>query len=118
MIMTHRTTPFFLAVVGGAVASGMLLRTPASAFPEEELTAVVVLGVLALVAELLAFIMPRGVVGSNSAMPILAGVMISPSWYSVMSMVVVVGVAESNRKSEFPKAVFNIAQYGLSVGLA
>lgn len=116
--MSNRTTPYFLAVVGAAIGSGMLLRTPASSSPERELTAVVFLAVLALMAELLAFLMPRGVVGSNSAMPALAGVMISPSWYSVMAMAIVVAVAESNRKSEFPKAVFNIAQYGLSVGLA
>ena len=96
----------------------MLLQTPASSFPERELTAVVFLGVLALAAELLAFLMPRGVVGSLSAMPALAGVMISPSWYSVVAIVIVVAVVESNRKSDFPKAVFNTAQYGLSIGLA
>jgi putative nucleotidyltransferase with HDIG domain len=116
--MGNRATPFVLAVVGAAIASGMLLSAPASAFPERELTAVVVLAVLALAAELLAFLLPKGVVGSISAMPALAGVMISPSWYSVMAMAIVVGVAESIRKSEFPKAVFNIAQYGLSIGLA
>lgn len=116
--MSNRTTPFFLGVIGAAIASGMFLRTPASAFPDRELTAVVFLGVLALAAELLAFLMPRGVVGSLSAMPALAGVMISPSWYSVMAMAIVIAVAESNRKSEFPKAVFNIGQYGLSIGLA
>src|SRR5688500_16535875 len=116
--MSNRTTPYFLAVVDAAIGSGMLLRTPVCSSPERELTAVVFLAVLALMAELLAFLMPRGVVGSNSAMPALAGVMFSPSWYSVMAIAVVVAVAESNRKSEFPKAVFNIAQYGLSVGLA
>lgn len=116
--MTNRQTPFFLAVVGAAIASAMMLQTPASSQPERELTAVVFIGVLALAAELLAFLMPRGVVGSISAMPALAGVMISPSWYSVVAIAVVVAVAESNRKSEFPKAVFNTAQYGLSIGLA
>lgn len=117
-MISNRTTPFFLAVVGAAIASGMVLRTPASSSPERELTAVVFLAALALAAELLAFLMPRGVVGSNSAMPALAAVMISPSWYAVAGMALVVAVAESNRKSDFPKAVFNIAQYGLSVGLA
>ena len=116
--MGNKTTPLILAVAGAAAAFGLLVPAPASQFPSQELTAVTVLGVLALAAELLAFLMPKGVVGSIAAMPALAAIMVSPSWYAVAAAVVAVGIAESIRKSEFPKAVFNIAQYGLSVGLS
>jgi putative nucleotidyltransferase with HDIG domain len=116
--MSNKPTPLILGVIGAAAAVALLIPAPASQFVEREIAAVVVLGVLALAAELLAFLMPKGMVGSIAAMPALAAVLISPSWYAVASIASVVGVAESIRKSEFQRAFFNIACYSLSVGLA
>lgn len=118
MTSANRTTPLILGVAGAAAAAALLLPAPASGFPSREIAAVSVLGALALAAELLAFLMPKGVVGSIAAMPALAAVLLSPSWYAIAAIVVVVGVSESVRKSEFQKAAFNIGQYALSVGLA
>lgn len=116
--MTNKTTPLILGVIGAAAAVALLIPAPASQFADREIAAVVVLGVLALAAELLAFLMPKGMVGSIAAMPALAAVLISPSWYAIAAIATVVGVSESIRKSEFQRAFFNIACYALSVGLA
>src|SRR5688572_26697166 len=102
--MNNKTTPFILGVAGAAAVVALLVPAPASGVPESEIAAVAVLGLLALAAELLAFLMPKGMVGSIAAMPALAAMLISPSWYAIAAIAVVVGVAESVRKSEFQRA--------------
>ena len=115
--MTQRTTPFILIVVAAAMTVAVLLPPISAGGRQEELTAIVVLCALAVVAELLSFLLPRGVVGSIAAMPILAGTLISPSWNTVAGIAVVMMITQVVRRSEFPKAVFNIAQYSFSFGL-
>jgi putative nucleotidyltransferase with HDIG domain len=115
--MTQRSTPFILVVLAGAMTVALLLPPLSTSGRQEELTAIVVLAALAVLAELLSFLLPKGVVGSIGAMPILAATLISPSWSLVAAVAVVMMVAQVVRRSEFPKAVFNIGQYSFSFGL-
>jgi len=84
----------------------------------EVLTAVVVLAGLALVAEMLMFILPKEAHGSISSMPALAAVVVSPSWETIVAIAIVKALVESARRAPFEKAIFNVAQYTLSFGLA
>jgi putative nucleotidyltransferase with HDIG domain len=114
--MHSRTTPLILGVVGAAISVALLLPT-AAAVGGAELTAIAVLAALALVAELLSFLLPQGIVGSIASMPMLAALLISPSWQTVAAVAVVKAVVESFRRAEFHKAIFNISQYALAIGL-
>lgn len=116
--MKSRTTPYILGILGAATLVSLTLPTLSSSARGEELTAIIVLSALALVAELLSFLLPKGAAGSISSMPSLAAVLISPSWESVLAIALVKALVESLRRAELEKAVFNVAQYALSYGLA
>ena len=115
--MHSKTTPLILGVVSAAIAVALLLPSVGAAGADGELTAIAVLAALALIAELLAFLLPQGVVGSIASMPILASILISPTWQTVAAIAVLKAVVESVRRAEFHKAVFNISQYAFSFGL-
>lgn len=115
--MHNKTTPLILGVVGAAITVALLLPSAVTTGTHDELTAIVVLAALALIAELLAFLLPQGIVGSLASMPILAAILISPSWQTVASIAVLKAVVESVRRVEFHKAVFNISQYSFSFGM-
>ena len=113
--MHNKTTPLILGVIGAAISVALLLPSAARG-THDELTAIVVLAVLALIAELLAFLLPQGITGSLASMPILAATLISPTWQTVAAIAVLKAVVETVRGSEFHKAVFNISQYSFSFG--
>ncbi|HEU4996830.1 MAG TPA: HD-GYP domain-containing protein [Gemmatimonadaceae bacterium] len=116
--MKSRTTLFVLAIVGCAFVVPFWLPPLSASAAQEEGIAIVVLAALALVAEMLSFLLPKGATGSISSMPALAAVLISPTWQGVLAIAVVKALVESLRRAEFLKAVFNVAQYALSYGLA
>jgi putative nucleotidyltransferase with HDIG domain len=105
-----RTSPLILVL--------LVLRAQSPSVSSQALVAVVILAALALVAEFLAFLLPRGARGSISFIPALAAVLVAPYWVTVAAIALVKVLVESSRKIEFEKAVFNVAQYALSAGLA
>ena len=116
--MRSRTTPFVLVVLAAAMAVTFRLHLIDVPIQSEQITAIVVLCTFALVADLLLFLLPQGAVGSISFIPTLCAVLVVPSWYTVAGMAIERAIAESARRAEFEKAVFNIAQTTLGIGLA
>src|SRR5438309_1975700 len=116
--MRKRTTPFVLVVLGAAIAVTLRLRSIDVAIQPEQTTAIVVLCTFALVADLLLFLLPQGAFGSISFIPTLCAVLVVPSWYTVAGLAMERAIAESARRADFEKAVFNIAQTTFSIGLA
>jgi putative nucleotidyltransferase with HDIG domain len=116
--MKSRTTPFVLAVMAAAFWVLSTLEAIGDHGAREQITAIAVLGALALMAEMLGFVLPKGANASISSMPGLAIVLVSPTWHSVVALAGVRAIVESIRRSDFEKAVFNISQYALSYGLA
>ena len=117
-LMKSRTTPLILSVLGGAIAVSLMLPPVSGSTATEQLTAIVVLSTLALVAELLSFLLPKGALGSIASIPALAAVLISPTWHAIAAIGIVKAVVESARRAQFERAVFNIAQFVLSFGIA
>lgn len=115
--MSRRTTPFVFAVAAAAAAVPPFLPPPEPSAVGVHTTAVAVLFSLVLLAELLPFTLPTGVSGATSSMPVLAAVLVSPTWYTVVATVIVEVLVETFRRREFEKAIFNIAQYALAAGL-
>ena len=116
--MKSRTTPFIFAIICAACLVASVLPGASGPRASNELLGVVVLFALALVAEMLAFILPKGALASIASMPTFAAVLISPSWHAVAAIAIVKALVESIRRADFEKAVFNIAQYALAIGLA
>lgn len=116
--MKNRTTPLILLVLCASIAMLFLLRAQNPEVSQEQIVAVVILSAMALVAEFLVFLLPKGASGSISFIPGLAAVLVAPSWISVVAIALVKALTESARRAEFDKALFNIAQYALSTGIA
>ena len=114
----RRTGPLVLGVLTLSIAILLVLRAQAAETSSESLLAVAVLSGLALVAEFLAFLLPRGARGSISFIPALAAVLVAPYWTAVVAIALVKTLVEVARKVEFEKTVFNVSQYALSTGLA
>ena len=107
-----------MAVLGAAVAVALFLHTDSASVAPQEVVAIVVLCTFALVADLLLFLLPQGAAGSIAFIPTMCAILVAPSWYTVVGMAIEKAVAESARRADFEKAVFNVAQHTLSVGLA
>src|SRR3954462_8569730 len=115
--MKSRTTPLILLVIGAAVAITMLLRNDAP-LDHDKTIAVIVLCCFALIADLLLFLLPQGASGSIASIPTLCVVIAVPSWQTVAVLAIEKAIAESARRADFEKAVFNIAQGAVAIGLA
>jgi HD-GYP domain-containing protein (c-di-GMP phosphodiesterase class II) len=116
--MRSRTTPLIMAVVAAAVGTTLMLRSNGMIGQPEHMTAIIVLCAFALVADLLLFLLPQGARGSIAVIPTLCAVLVAPFWYTVVGMAIEKVIAESFRRAEFEKAVFNVAQHALCVALA
>src|SRR5438874_11944485 len=103
--MKSRTTPFILGVIASSILVALLLPPVTGASANDEFMAIAVLCGFALIAELLSFLMPKGVLGSISSMPALAAVLVSPSWHAVVAIGAVKVVVESVRRADFEKAI-------------
>ena len=112
----NRVTGYVTAVVLGAVVAvvGVYLRQPSAG----DIGAIALLSGLALMAELLAFLLPLTARGSISFIPYLAIVLIAPSWAAVVAVSVVKAISEAALRNENIKAVFNIGQHALILSIA
>ncbi len=106
------------ATAVAAFAATALLYANSPPLPRDGFQTLVVLAVLALVAELLSFLLPHGARGSIAFIPYLASALIVPHWYSVVAIVVVSAITQIVIKSQFDRGLFNIAQHALTLGVA
>ena len=106
------------ATSAAAVGATALLYFRSPALPTDGVSALVLLAVLALLAELLSFLLPHNARGSIAFVPYLASVLIVPHWYSIIAIVVVAGLTQIATKSHFDRGVFNVAQHALTLAVA
>lgn len=83
-----------------------------------DVTALVLLGALAIVAESLSFVLSAAAKGSIAFIPYLASILIVPSWSAVAVAVGIKLCVEIVRRAEPLKALFNVAQHALTTGFA
>lgn len=77
----------------------------------------VVICALALLAELLSFVVAGSVTGSMASIPYLAAILIVPSWPGLVASSVVKLIVEMRPKPAL-KATFNVSQHALSTAIA
>jgi putative nucleotidyltransferase with HDIG domain len=113
-----RTKTFVeLVALGALLVAAWLWRT----LPADATTNISTLGTLAtlaLTAELMAFLLPGGVVGSIAFIPYVTTVLLSPNALGLAAIVGSGAIAKLSRQRNIQKFIFNCAQQTLAYGCA
>src|SRR5213592_3997930 len=112
-LLLYRTI-VILAATGSTI--GLYLRSPH--YTSDDLFAILLLSVLAVFAELLAFVLPNSARSSIAFIPYLAAALTVPSWTTVLAIVVVKALVEAIRRNTLSSTVFNIALGAFTVSSA
>jgi putative nucleotidyltransferase with HDIG domain len=113
-----RTKSYAQLVCFGALVAAIAVWR---AFPPTASTSVATLwtlAALALIAELLAYLMPRGATASVSFIPYVAIVLLVPDFSALIAIVGACAIAQTARPRNVLKFCFNCAQQGLSYSAA
>lgn len=114
--LTVRT--YVLATFAMAAAFAALLFMQAPIADWRFLQAVLCLGGVAVVAQLLGYSLGRTIVGSVSLVPFLAMAAVAPGWMSAVGAFVVTSIVQMARPYPGIKKAFNIAQQCLAISVA
>src|ERR1043166_684246 len=116
----RKATAFYIVTV--FVAAGLavaVLYRFAPALSNTSIVAAALLSVLAILAEVLSFLLPRAAArGSLAIVPYLAMAVLVPNWLAVVSVVTVKAVMGLANRVVAHKALFNIAQMAVSLTAA
>src|SRR5688572_5953696 len=115
--MNTQTRIYVALITLGATAASIALYVRAPQPSAEELTAVLLLAGLAVVAEMLVFLLPRAK-GSIAFIPYLAAVLIVPGWLAVVTIAAVKATMETLTGARRLLVVFNVAQHALTSAAA
>jgi hypothetical protein len=116
--MNSRTALYNVGIGAVALAGVAALHAVAPAISRESLLAILLLSVLAVIAELLAYVLPNSARGSIAFIPYLACAVVIPSWGSVIAVMVVKSLVEAVRRSSVSVTAFNVAQHALTLSVA
>src|SRR5919197_186318 len=106
--MNRKLLLYRVIVISAAVASTIALYARAPRYTADDLTAILLLSILAVVAELLAFVLPNSARGSIAFIPYLACALIVPSWATVVAVAVVKAVVETGRRTKLSSTLLNM----------
>lgn len=108
--------------IGGVVATALgllgILVYLAPTATDGQLRAVVTLSVIALAAHMMWHTLSSRTSGAVSFVPFLASAVISPTWLTVASVMVVSLIVQIARRRQLAKGAFNVFQQSLSISAA
>jgi hypothetical protein len=116
--MTRYARLYVGLVCIAALAAAIALRAHQPAIGGDAITAIAVLSGLAIVAELLGFLLPWGARGSVAHIPYLAAVLVAPNWITVAAACAVKAITERLGTVAPVKAAFNVGQTCLALSLS
>ena len=111
-----KTTTFVKLTCLGALLVGALVYHFAPAEGEWNFATLSTLAALALTAELMGFLLPRGATASISFIPYVTTVLLIPDFSALVAVVGASAVAQLSRKKGATKFFFNSAQQVLTYG--
>src|SRR5689334_13443836 len=116
----RKATVFYICTVLAFAGMAMaVLYLVAPALPSGSAVAVALLSVLAILAEVLGFLLPRAAArGSIAIVPYLAMAILVPNWLAILALVVVKTIMGAANRIAFHKAVFNVGQMAFSLSMA
>lgn len=109
---------FIFTVCCLAVAAALMLWHLAPPAGDWNKSTIATLAVLALTAELMGFLLPRGASGSISFIPYMTAVLLVPNFAALVSIAFARTISEIVRRNDPVKVVFNLAQLILSYSVA
>jgi len=113
-IRVYVSTLLSLALVAAAT---VYLMHPT--VPWDVLRAATVFAALTAVCEMLAYKKgSRSETGSIAFLPMLASVVVAPSWVTILGLAIATGIVQIAKRRAVIKGIFNVAQAALWVGLA
>jgi putative nucleotidyltransferase with HDIG domain len=115
--MNARAKVYVALVSVGAVLSSLVLYVAEPSPSEHQIGKIVLLSILALVAEALALVMPHSVAGSIAFIPYLSAVLIVPNWMSLAGVVSVRAIVEIMTSRAQLTRVFNVSQMALTCAI-
>ena len=116
--MNGATRWYVGSVAVGALLCSAVLYVSDPIVPMESIRPVVILGVLALVAEALALLMPNSVTGSIAFIPYLATALIVPNWIALAGVLAVRTIVEILSERSAATKVFNVGQQAVTFASA
>jgi len=117
--MSRRTKSYVALIVVLGLAAGLLVYRLSPMTSGPLLRAALCFATLSALCELLAYDKPgRRETGSIAFLPLLAAIVVAPSWLSVVALALANGVVQVVQRRVFLKSVFNVAQTALAVSIA
>src|SRR5690348_2799299 len=116
--MNRKLLLYRLCMVCASLASGSALFLSSGRVTREDVLAILLLSILAVIAELLAVVLPNSARGSIAFIPYLAAALVVPSWPTVLAVAAVKALVEAVRRSEPVRALLNVALHVLTVSSA
>ncbi|MGI8548711.1 MAG: HD-GYP domain-containing protein [Gemmatimonadaceae bacterium] len=116
--MNSRVKVYVIATATAALAAAIVLFLQTRDLDVRFAQAVVCLGGVALLAQLLGYSLERTIDGSVSFVPLLAMAAVAPSWMSVVATLVVTLIVQLLRSHGKIKKVFNVAQQCLALAVS
>lgn len=113
--MDRKLWCYRLVVLGTALMGGVVLYARSPGTTSDDLFAILLLSILAIVAELLGFVLPNSARGSIAFIPYLASALVVPSWPTMVAVAVVKGVVETARRSKGSSIVLNVSLHAVTV---
>ena len=118
LLMNTRAKWYIAAVAAGAIATSAALYLNDPSIPERAVQTVLLLSLLALVAEALAVLLPNMAMGSIGFIPFLASALIVPNWTALIGVVAVRLTMELVSRRTAIKATFNVSVQALTFAAA
>jgi putative nucleotidyltransferase with HDIG domain len=112
-----KTKPFVQLVCILACSAAVMLRLTAPTNGDFEFATIGTLAILALLAELMVFLLPQGATGSISFIPYIATLVLVPNFAALIAIGLTNSIAEIAKKRGSLKILFNSAQLVLSYAL-
>src|SRR6266550_6617246 len=117
--MSKRTQAYVAAIIALGILSTRLAYVLDPTVTPALVRAALCFGMLCALCELLAYQKPgRRETGSIAFLPLLAAVVIAPSWVSVIALAFANAVVQVVQRRVLLKAIFNVAQTVLAVSIA
>jgi len=108
----RRVTAIYIGFVACLAASStFVLYASDRQLRGDDLAAVLLLAGLAILAEILALLMPRSTRGSLAFIAYLAMVLVAPNWAAVVAVLAAKLLSEARTRVTWYKGVFNVAQH-------
>ncbi|MDE3172813.1 MAG: HD domain-containing protein [Gemmatimonadota bacterium] len=116
--MRKRQFLFACVVFILAITAGVLVVLNSPPIPDQGVKAILTLGGLAVVAEMLAFLLPHGARGSIAFIPYLTCVLVVPHWSALIVIAAITTVSLLIRQVRPEELLFNVSQQTLTLAIA